>query len=38
MKAKYSNATLVISGHDEWTGGGHIENTITLLNKITLKR
>lgn len=33
LKSKYSKATLVIPGHDEWKGGGHVEHTLSLLNK-----
>lgn len=31
LKAKYSQATLIIPGHDEWKGGGHVEHTLDLL-------
>ncbi|CAM2946630.1 subclass B1 metallo-beta-lactamase [Chryseobacterium flavum] len=33
LKSKYSQATLIIPGHDEWKGGGHVEHTLELLNK-----
>ncbi|PWW16957.1 MULTISPECIES: IND family subclass B1 metallo-beta-lactamase [unclassified Chryseobacterium] len=33
LKNKYSQATLIIPGHDEWKGGGHVEHTLDLLNK-----
>ncbi|MCL8538127.1 IND family subclass B1 metallo-beta-lactamase [Chryseobacterium gallinarum] len=33
LKSKYGKAALVIPGHDEWKGGGHIERTEELLNK-----
>jgi glyoxylase-like metal-dependent hydrolase (beta-lactamase superfamily II) len=33
LKSKYSEATLIIPGHDEWKGGGHVEHTLDLLNK-----
>ncbi|AZA83766.1 IND family subclass B1 metallo-beta-lactamase [Chryseobacterium lactis] len=33
LKSKYSQATLIIPGHDEWKGGGHVEHTLDLLNK-----
>ncbi|PKF75787.1 IND family subclass B1 metallo-beta-lactamase [Chryseobacterium sp. PMSZPI] len=33
LKSKYSQATLVIPGHDEWQGGGHVAHTLELLNK-----
>ncbi|MEE6128395.1 IND family subclass B1 metallo-beta-lactamase [Chryseobacterium arthrosphaerae] len=33
LKSKYSKASLVIPGHDEWKGGGHVEHTLELLNK-----
>ncbi|WP_213279585.1 IND family subclass B1 metallo-beta-lactamase [Chryseobacterium indologenes] len=33
LKNKYSQATLVIPGHDEWKGGGHVEHTLDLLDK-----
>ena len=32
LKSKYSNAIMVIPGHDQWRGGGHVERTIQLLN------
>lgn len=31
LKAKYSQATSIIPGHDEWKGGGHVEHTLDLL-------
>ncbi|MFP7654938.1 MULTISPECIES: IND family subclass B1 metallo-beta-lactamase [Chryseobacterium] len=33
LKSRYAGATMVIPGHDEWKGGGHVEHTIDLLNK-----
>lgn len=33
LKNKYAQATLIIPGHDEWKGGGHVEHTLDLLNK-----
>ncbi|WP_353145906.1 IND family subclass B1 metallo-beta-lactamase [Chryseobacterium sp.] len=33
LKAKYGQAALIIPGHDEWKGGGHVERTEELLNK-----
>ena len=33
LQSKYSQATLVIPGHDEWKGGGHIAHTLELLSK-----
>jgi len=31
LKSKYAQATLVIPGHDEWQGGGHVSHTLELL-------
>ncbi|ASW76357.1 carbapenem-hydrolyzing beta-lactamase BlaB-1 [Chryseobacterium piperi] len=33
LQTKYAGATLIIPGHDEWEGGGHVEHTLELLNK-----
>lgn len=33
LKSKYAEAIMVIPGHDEWKGGGHVEHTLELLNK-----
>lgn len=33
LKSKYPGATMVIPGHDEWKGGGHVEHTLDLLNE-----
>ncbi|ASK29406.1 subclass B1 metallo-beta-lactamase [Chryseobacterium sp. T16E-39] len=33
LKTKYATATMVVPGHDEWKGGGHVEHTLELLNK-----
>nr|WP_315032037.1 IND family subclass B1 metallo-beta-lactamase [uncultured Chryseobacterium sp.] len=33
LKSKYSQAILILPGHDEWKGGGHVEHTLELLNK-----
>ncbi|ATN05378.1 subclass B1 metallo-beta-lactamase IND-2 [Chryseobacterium indologenes] len=33
LKTKYAQATLVIPGHDEWKGGGHVQHTLDLLDK-----
>lgn len=33
LKNKYAQAKLIIPGHDEWKGGGHVEHTLDLLNK-----
>nr|WP_063860629.1 subclass B1 metallo-beta-lactamase IND-6 [Chryseobacterium indologenes]CAJ32373.2 metallo-beta-lactamase IND-6 [Chryseobacterium indologenes] len=33
LKTKYSEAVLIIPGHDEWKGGGHVEHTLELLDK-----
>ena len=33
LKTKYSQAVLILPGHDEWKGGGHVERTLELLNK-----
>lgn len=33
LKSKYAGATMVVPGHDEWKGGGHVEHTLDLLNE-----
>lgn len=33
LKTKYTEAEMIIPGHDEWKGGGHVERTLELLKK-----
>lgn len=33
LKSKYSIASMMIPGHDEWKGSGHVEHTADLLSK-----
>lgn len=33
LKSKYGGATMVVPGHDEWKGGGHVEHTLDLLHE-----
>ena len=32
LQSRYGKADLVIPGHDEWQGGGHVAHTLELLN------
>jgi len=33
LQTKYPDAKMIIPGHDEWKGGGHVEHTLDLLSK-----